>query len=115
MFEVIEHNDNDNEDTINKVYKYCKAISKFERKVELISKNYNWVETHSGYIINLKEYNELKDSIHYDFLKEYITDEELCKEKIKEFIDSGKIEEIKEISMIKEIKDKKELKNLLLP
>ena len=113
MFEIIEHNDNDKEDTINKVYEYCKAISRFERKVELISKNYNWVETHSGYIINLKEYNELKDSIHYDFLKEYITDEESCKGKIKEFIDSGKIEEIKEISMIKEIKDKKELKNLL--
>ena len=113
--EIIESNDNDNKtiEKINKVYEYCKAISKFERKVEIISKNHNWVETHEGFIINLKEYIELKDSIHYDNLKEYITDEELCKDKIKELLESEKIEDIKGISMIKEIKDKKELKNLI--
>ena len=109
--EIIENNNN--EEIINKVYEYCKAISKYERKVELISKNYKWVETYEGYIIDLKEYNELKDSIHYDNLKEYITDDELCKDKIKEFLESEKIINIKEISMIKEIKNKKKLKKLI--
>ena len=109
--EIIENNNN--EEIINKVYEYCKAISKYEKKVELISKNYKWVETYEGYIIDLKEYNELKDSIHYDNLKEYITDEELCKDKIKEFLESEKIINIKEISMIKEIKNKKKLKKLI--
>ena len=109
--EIIESNNN--EEKINKVYEYCKAISKYERKVELISKNYKWVETYAGYIINLKEYNELKDSIHYDNLKEYITDEDLCKEKIKELFESEKIDDIKKISMIIEIKKKNKLKKLL--
>jgi len=109
--EIIENNNN--EEIINKVYEYCKAISKYERKVELISKNYKWVETYEGYIIDLKEYNELKYSIHYDNLKEYITDEELCKDKIKEFLESEKIINIKEISMIKEIKNKNKLKKLI--
>ena len=98
--EIVKSNDDKTINKINKVYEYCKAISKYERKVELISKNNKWVETHEAYIINLKEYIGLKDSIHYDILKEYITDEELCKDKIKELIESQKIEDFKEISIM---------------
>ena len=109
--------DNENENDINYnksklIYKYFTAILDFENKIEKLYTNYNWVETNKAFIINLKDYQEFKDSIFYDVLKENNNNEKTCKKKINELIEDDKIDIIKKIDKVI-IRTKRELKELI--
>ena len=97
---------------INKIYDYIVEIFNYENNLEKIYNNYEWNETYNAYIIKLKDYEDLKDNIHFDILKKYISDEKKCKEKIKEFLESYKINDTKKIDRIN-IKTCKELIDLI--
>ena len=84
-FEILEF---DNKENVDKVYSYNMTLFEYEKQIRKIYENSGWSETFFGYIINLKDYEDLKKKIQYDKLKEYSNDEQLCKEKIKEIINS---------------------------
>ena len=87
----MKESDNENKVDPNQVYNYVKAIFNYEKEVEKISTNYTWNETHFGYIIKLKDYEQLKNKVKCDDLKKYINDENLCKQEINKLIESNEI------------------------
>ena len=95
-------------DKTDLIYYYFKEINKFENQLEKIYSNYDWNETHNAYIIKFKDYQSFKDNIFYDILKKYNYNEYSCKQKIEEFLESDKINDIKKIDKII-IKTDKEL------
>jgi hypothetical protein len=105
----MKENDNDNKVDPNQVYNYVKAIFNYEKEVEKISTNYPWSETFFGYIIKLKDYEQLKNKVKYDDLKKFINDENLCKQEIFKLIKSNEINDyiLREFDRLRNI-DRKE-------
>ena len=97
---------------VEQIYDYLQAIFQFEEFVKKIYNNYDWNLNYDGYIIKLKDYQNFKDNIFYDIIVKYNSSSKSCKNKIKEFIDSGKINEIKKIDKVI-IRTEKELIDLI--
>ena len=94
------------------IYELFTKIFIFENDIEKLYKNYNWNETNKAFIVRLKDYEDFKDNIFFDILKSKNKDKISCKEKIYEFLESNKINEIKKIEKVF-IKSSNELLNLL--
>ena len=110
-FEILEF---DNKENIDKVYSYNMIIFEYEKQIKKIYENNEWSETFFGYIIDLKDYEDLKKKIQYEKLKEYFNDEQLCKGKIKEIINSMDIQGIENSNIDRlKINDSKQLIQLL--
>ena len=106
-FEILEF---DNKENVDKVYSYNMTLFEYEKEIRKIYENSGWSETFFGYIINLKDYEDLKKKIQYEKLKEYFNDEQLCKEKIKEIINSMDIHGIENSNIDRlKINDSKQL------
>ena len=97
---------------VDQIYDYLQAIFQFEEFVKKIYNNYDWNLNYDGYIIKLKDYQNFKDNIFYDIIVKYYSSSKSCKNKIKEFIDSEKINEIKKIDKVI-IRTEKELIDLI--
>ena len=89
-----------NNDKTHEIYNYFKEIFEFENQLEKIYSNYEWSETHYVFIVKLQDYKAFKDNLFYDILKKYNQNEETCKNKINEFLESGKINNIKKIDKV---------------
>ena len=99
----------------NQIFNYIKAILNFE----IFFQNNNKKHTYKGYIIDLKDYQNFKNNICYDILKDFIDNNEnnSFDIKVKDLIKHNKIinnPNIKQIifknhsDLIKSIKNKEE-------
>ena len=84
-----------NDKNVDQIYDYFKAIFQYENFVKKIYTNYDWNLNYDGYIIKLNDYKRFKDNIFYDIIRKHNANSNTCKNKIREFIDSGKINDIK--------------------
>ena len=73
---------------------YCKEIFDFEQYLEQIYKKGNSMTNYEGYLIDIKDYDELKKSIDYNHFKANITKHNLDK---KILFETEKTYEIKQI------------------
>ena len=72
----------DEDDKVQLVYNYFIAILNFEKKIEKLSRNYDFGVENKAYIIKLEDYQRFKDSILYDIIKENNYNELSCKKKL---------------------------------
>ena len=105
-FEILEIDDYKVD--VDIIYSCIMELFKYEKQIEKINQNSGWSDAFHGYIIKLEDYENLKTNIQYESLKEYFNDEQLCKQKMQEMINSKEIRGIKEIDKLN-IKDSKTL------
>jgi len=117
-FEILECNNEEieekNKENVEILYSYNMTLFEYENQIGKINENIEWNKTLYGFIIDLKDYEDLKKKIQYEKLKEYFNNEQLCKKKINEIINTMDIEgiKLKKIDRL-EIKDSNQLVQFL--
>ena len=89
-YEIIINSDNNvylNNDKVNMIYGYLKAINEFEEYFQKMDNEYV-IKFSLCYLIKLVDYNNFKEKINYEFLAKYISGENYCKNEINEYINS---------------------------
>ena len=106
-------NDNDKSSLLEQFIKYISAIYNFEKEFNKIKSESNNNKPYEGYLINSKDYEELKQNLNYDKCLKYNGSYELKdrKELIKNI--DEKFYKIKKINQI-EFKTNRYLVNMLL-
>ena len=93
-YEIIINNNNNvylNNDKVNMIYGYLKAINEFEEYFQKMDNEYV-IKFSLCYLIKLVDYNNFKEKINYESLVKYISSENYCKNEINEYINSYKID-----------------------
>ena len=101
---------NENSNKLTEYIKYIEALSNFDKHLEYISKIDNPFNTYNEYLVNYKDFEELKKNINYDKYKSFGTREKKDYENIFNSNKAMKLMKIKQI----EFKTNRYLINMLL-
>ena len=89
----------DNNNKMKEIFiKYNYLIFSFEKFIEGVYQNKEEdliKNIHKGYIVNLKEYDELKENINYNKVKSFYSSQNIDKEKILQHCDINKFKKLK--------------------